>query len=302
MALLRAATSEDLAPVNVFGHTTEKAFQFTGQIADNNAASTTAGTFVVPAVGSTTTVAVTDPLRTPVGADLKIDDSTHTIIALVTALSGTTATVQTVSISAGSAGNTMASGAIVSPATNATFTVAAVGSTQSVQMGSAAHAALFPVGDTITITGSADTIIGLVTAVSGRNLTVQTTTLSVGSAGDTMSTNAIITGTSGDRILFGTIPAYCTLDDLQVIMSATNASVTVSAGFFATDGTEYSHVADLIAASTALATATRIRANAAVAPPLTDKPSYLCLVVGGATITAATVLTAIVRYTFQGNP
>lgn len=303
MALLKASGADTYLEIGTANEAKIQGFNYTGGARNNQLGATTAS-FVVAAIGSTQqfTVDARDVIRTGVGATLQIADGSHTIIALVISQTGTTVVAQTVAITAGSAGNTMASAAVVTPVTNGTFVVAAVGSTQVVPMGSAAQAAIFLVGDIMTITGSADTLIGLVTAQGGKNVTVQTTTLSVGSAGDTMSTNATITLASGDRIAYSKVPANVILFEETLICDSVNSGMTVSSGFFSLDGTETNNLACLIAAATALATATRIRDNTAVQPQKTDKDSYFCVTIGGGAMSATTNLTPVLKSKFPGNP
>ncbi len=85
-------------------------------------------------------------------------------------------------------------------------------------------------------------------------------------------------------------------------MSATNAGVTVAMGWTATDESSEGHGADLIAAATALATATRIRANSVVLPVKTTEEAYLTMTIGGGAVTAATVLSVGLLSHFPGNP
>lgn len=72
---------------------------------------TTTASFVIAAVNSSQTVALTSATGLAVGNYIYISDGTHTIIGQVTGLSGLSATVVTQSITSGTTGNTMASGA-----------------------------------------------------------------------------------------------------------------------------------------------------------------------------------------------
>lgn len=82
----------------------------TGQTATTNA------TFAVASVGSTQSVSVIAATGLNVGDFCSISDTTHTITGLITVIAGTTLTVQTVAITLGASGNTMASGATLTVA------------------------------------------------------------------------------------------------------------------------------------------------------------------------------------------
>jgi hypothetical protein len=77
---------------------------------------TTSGSFVIAAVGATQSVSVAS------AADLEtidycvITDGTHSIKGVITAISGSTLTFRTIEITTGAAGNTMASGAVLTVA------------------------------------------------------------------------------------------------------------------------------------------------------------------------------------------
>jgi hypothetical protein len=75
------------------------------------ASTTTSATFVVAAVGSTQTATVVSAAGITVGSYGTVNDGTHALTGYVTAVSGSDITVKTSVISAGAAGNTMASGA-----------------------------------------------------------------------------------------------------------------------------------------------------------------------------------------------
>lgn len=80
----------------------------------NQSVTTTTATFTVAAVGLTQSVSVTS-ISLLLNQTVIIDDTSgHAIQGLVTAAVGTTITVQTITILAGSAGNTMASATVVS--------------------------------------------------------------------------------------------------------------------------------------------------------------------------------------------
>lgn len=274
----------------------------------HNQVGVTTATFVIAAVNGTQSVAfdARDTIRMQVNSQVQIADGTRTINGTVLSVNGGTllAVVQTNTIVAGSAGNTMSTAATITPITTGTFVVAAVAANQTVPMGSVAACNLFPIGDTVTITASADTVVGTVAGINGSGLVVTTTTISSGSAGDTAATAATVTSTSGDRICFAIVMPYVEIGDLSLIMDATAASMQVKAGYFATDGTETSHLADLIVTATAFATATRLRANAGVKPPTTDSllNSYLAVTIQNADLPAANNIYAVPVTRYKGNP
>lgn len=280
---------------------------YTGGGRHNQVGATTA-TFTVAAVNGTQTVAfdARDTIRMQVNSQVQIADGTHTINGTVLSVNGgtLTAVVQTNTIVAGAAGNTMGSAATITPITTGTFVVAAVGANQTVPMGSVAACNLFPIGDTVTITAAADTVTGTVAGISGSSLVVTTTSIGAGSAGDTAATAATVTSTSGDRICFAILQPYIEIEDLSLIMDTANSNMQVKAGYFGTDGTQTSHLADLIATGTAFATVTRLRANAGVKPPTTDNllNSYLAVTIQNADLSAATTIYAVPSTRYKGNP
>jgi hypothetical protein len=307
MSLILAPTASQILRTSPIGDSILEAFFISGVLPQNNQVITTTATFTVAAVNASQSVAISNFSKVSVGETIQIGDGTHTINGTVTSVvagsSGTgTIAVTTNTIVAGAAGNTMGSAATITPITNGTFVAAAVGATQVVPFGTAAEAALFVVGDAVTVTDGTTSITGTVTLQSGKNLTLQTTVINSGSAGNTVATAALATSTSGDKIALCTLPPGVTLLDEQIISSAANTSMTVSSGFFSIDNTETTHGADLIAAGTALATATRIRANAAVSPPTTDLNSYLTVTIGGAVMSFATRLDVILASRYKGLP
>jgi hypothetical protein len=87
---------------------------------------TTTGTFVVAAAGSSQTVPVTSATGFSVNNYIYVSDGTHTLSGQITAIAGLNFTVVTTVINAGSAGNTMASGAVVAQSIPASSTFATI--------------------------------------------------------------------------------------------------------------------------------------------------------------------------------
>lgn len=75
---------------------------------------TTTASFIIAVIGSSQTVSVASVFGALVGNYVYINDMVHTMVGEITAIGSSTLTVVTFSIPAGSAGNTMASGAAVS--------------------------------------------------------------------------------------------------------------------------------------------------------------------------------------------
>ncbi len=303
MSVIKASTSEQALPVGNDDALREFEYKYTGG-ANNSQSGVTNGTFVVAAVGASQVVptAVLNPNLAPVNARVQISDGTHTIIGTVTAVGTTSVTAQAVAITAGAAGNTMASAATIIQATSATFVVAAVNASQVIPLGSVAQAALFGVGDVVGVTDGTNTITVQVTAVNGANLTATTTAIGAGSAGNTMAVNALVTSTSGDLIQFAKVPAYTTLVGCIVVSDSANTGMTVSVGYQPVDGSSVTHNADLVAAATALATATRIRDNSAVAPQTPTVDSYLTMRITGGPLSKTTNLTLIPLFRYNSTP
>lgn len=299
MAKKLATTADILAPINYVGAAIRSVYTYTGGANATQSTTTSAG-FTVIAVASSVVVPVTTISKVKVGGTYKVSETSHVQTLQVTSISGSNATGT--ALVATVAGQTMASAAVVANVTAATFLLVAVGSSFSVPMGSTAQALQFNVGDSIGVTDATSTIVATVTAQSGANLVCTMVTLTAGSAGDTMAIYATVTSSSGDKILFVTIPPFCRVDTMEAIIDTSVGSLTISGGIVGTDGTEYSHLADLIKASTTFATLGRVATNSAVAPFTTDKNSYLAVTITGADVAAAVVITVMVGYQYLGTP
>ena len=91
--------------------------------------------------------------------------------------------------------------------TAADFMIAGVDSTQIVALADNTNAAFFKVGNTVRVSDGADTISGIITSISGVNLTLRTSAILAGMAGNTMAAGATITaGTAVSTAAF-VIPA-----------------------------------------------------------------------------------------------
>ena len=124
------------------------------------ATTTTTASFVIAAVGSSQTVALTSATGSAVGQTIQISDGvTHTIIGQISALAGLNATVVTNAISAGAAGNTMASGASVQLST--------LPGQATIQIGDSSHSVV----PCTSITFDA----GSITSLTNIDLTLRTT-------------------------------------------------------------------------------------------------------------------------------
>lgn len=305
MALLFASTVQQLFPTGTDDAVREATYKYTGG-ANKSQQLATSGTFTVAAVGANQTVTLSAAFfGTILGAGNLIDildGGSHEIIGQVISTSGLTAVVQTVKIVQGAAGNTMATAAVVSQVTSATFVAAAVGSNNTVPMTSAAQAALFIPGDAMTVSDGTTTIVGAVVSQSGANLIVSTTSFSAGSAGSTVAIYATVVSTSGDKIAFVQLAPYQTIQGGTLILDTNTSSLTVGLGYVAQDGTESSHEFDIIASATALATAGRVSTNTAIPAPTTDKPSFLVATITGANLLAATALYAQMRGSYNSTP
>jgi hypothetical protein len=179
-------------------------------------ATATSATFVVPAVAATVVIAVDDNFAFPVNAFGLISDGAHTIAVQVTAAAGSTSlTVKNLQTVAGSPGDTMALDAIVTftgsqgaagspgapgapgptgPAgadafttTTSNATIPAVGSGVSVPF---AAIASFPVGDVCLISDGTHAFAGLITGYSSLTATVVCSAITLGAAGDTVTSGA----------------------------------------------------------------------------------------------------------------
>lgn len=177
--------------------------------APGHGSTTTSASFTIAAVSSSQSIAVVDGTAFPTLSYIIVSDGTHVIVGQITAGGGgTPLTVTTTAILAGSAGQTMASAATVSfsgpqgtagtagaaghgsTTTTGTFTIAAVSSTQSVAV---TDGTAFPTLTYVIISDGTRVIVGQVTAGGGTStLTVTTTAILAGSAGQTMSTAAAV--------------------------------------------------------------------------------------------------------------
>lgn len=106
--------------------------------------------------------------------------------------------------------------------------------------------------------------------------------------------------TNGDLFRFLKLPANVRLIDLQVINSASSASTTMKFGYEHVDGSEGDDD-DYFAAAKSLASASRIRADAANPPKLVDRDIYITGTLGGANINTETTITVVVSYEFVGH-
>lgn len=283
----------------------EAAYKYTGG-ANADQQLVTSGTFTVAAVGANQNVTMSSAFfgsLLSVGSLVDIlDGGSHEIIGSVVSVSGLVAVIQTVKIVQGAAGNTMATAAAVKNVTSASFVAAAVAANNTVPMTSATQAALFIPGDVVTISDGTTTIVGAVVSQSGASLIVSTTSFSAGSAGSTVAQYATIISTSGDKIAFVQLAQYQTLDGGTLIVDTSVGSMAFGLGYVAQDGTEASHLFDLIASATALATAGRISTNTAIPPPTTDKNSFLVATITGADLPAAANLYAQLRGNYNSTP
>lgn len=301
MALLKAASADDFIPTDWLNAAKFFEMTYTGGARNNQQGLTTVAFItVVAGANQSVTFDARDRARMTVGAKVQISDGTDKINGTVLSVSGNVAVVRTDTDVSSTAGASMGVGATITPITTVAATLVAVGASLVITLASEDQAKLFQVGDTVAATDGTDSMTGTVASRSGANLTLTTTIVST--AGNTLDAAALVTSTTGDRIAFGKIPTNTVLDDAYAIMSATNASVTVSMGWTATDESAESHQADLIAAGTALATATRIRANSTVMPVKTTEESYLTMTIAGGPVTAATVLSVGLQSHFPGNP
>jgi len=101
---------------HVINSTTAIGVRVTGGTGTAN--TTTTGTFMVAAAGATQVVPVTATTGISVNGYLKISDGTHTIYGIVTNIASLNVTVKTTLVAAGSAGDTMGSGATVVSSTD----------------------------------------------------------------------------------------------------------------------------------------------------------------------------------------
>ena len=115
-----------------------------------------------------------------------------------------------------------------------------------------------------------------------------------------IATITLAAATNGDLFRFLKLPADVRLIDLQVVNSASSAGTTMKFGYEHVDG-EAGDDDDYFAAAKSLATASRIRADAANAPKLVDREVYITGVLGGANIATETTITVVAIYEFVGH-
>lgn len=132
------------------------------------------------------------------------------------------------------------------------------------------------------------TTLGFQTPHAGTWGNVATATASITTAAET----------NGAEFKFMRLPANTRLLDLSVINTASSASTTMKFGYEAVDGSPADD--DYFAAAKSIATASRIRADAANAPVVLDEDFYIIGTLGGANIATATTITVTVTYEFVG--
>lgn len=174
-----------------------------------SASNMTIAAFTIPAL--TSTVTLTPNILQPWlvnGMTLAIQDSINAIYGTVSAISGANFDFTTGTISTGSAGSTMAAGAICTSAVDLTkslsmvtassFTIPAISSTVSVALVSSPPAWLVN-NMTVFIQDGLHSMYGEISALSGSTFTLTTDAITLGIAGNTMAAGAIITsaGQSG---------------------------------------------------------------------------------------------------------
>ncbi len=305
MALLFGPGVSQLFPTGTDDAVREWFYGYTGG-ANKSQQLATNGTFTVAAVGANQTVTMSaaffGTILAPGNLVDILDGGSHEIIGQVISTSGLTAVIQTLVIKQGAAGNTMATAAVVSQVTNASFVAAAVGSTQTVPMVNAVQAALFLPGDAVTVSDGTTTIVGTVASISGAGIVLTTGSFSAGTAGSTVAANATVVSTSGDKIAFVQLPPYLTLDGGTLIADTSVGSLALGLGWVNQNGAGSSHLFDLIASATALTSAGRISTNTAIPPPTTNAPSYLVATVTGANLPAAANLYAQLRANYNSTP
>jgi hypothetical protein len=81
--------------------------------ANGHGATTTTGGFAIVAAGGSATAPLSDPTAFPVGAYCVVSDGSHAILGQVSTLTGNNATIGVLLVVAGSVGDTIASGAVV---------------------------------------------------------------------------------------------------------------------------------------------------------------------------------------------
>jgi hypothetical protein len=118
--------------------------------------------------------------------------------------------------------------------------------------------------------------------------------------GDILTTNVTSAVHNGDVIQMAKIPKGTYINGLDLIADAINAGVTVSVGWAYVDGSAGGVAGEYIAAGTALATATRVSANAPIVPTVLTKDAYLIITIGGANFALSTNLTLLTRQKYIG--
>lgn len=120
-----------------------------------------------------------------------------------------------------------------------------------------------------------------------------------GTWGNVATATATITraaATNGDVFRFLKLPAHTRLLDLSAVHGASSASTTMKFGFLPTDGSSGDDA--YFTAAKAISSAGRIRADAAKAPVVIDKESYIVGTLGGANIATETPITVTVTYEY----
>lgn len=114
------------------------------------------------------------------------------------------------------------------------------------------------------------------------------------------ATAAITTAaqTNGAIFTFLRLPANTRLLDLSVINTNSSASTTMKFGYRAVDGTPVDD--DYFMAAKAIHAASRIRADAALAPVVIAEDFHIIGTLGGADIATATTITVTATYEFVG--
>lgn len=305
MALLYSPGASQLFLTGTDDAVREATYKYTGG-ANANQQLTTSGTFTVAAVGAnqnvTMSAAFFGNILAPGNLVDILDGGSHEIIGSVVSVSGLVAVIQTIKIVQGAAGNTMATAASVKQVASASFVAAAVGSNQVIPFTSASQANLFVPGDVITVSDGTTTIVGAVVSSSGSSLTVSTTSFSAGTAGSTVAQYATFISTSGDKIAFVQLAQYQTLQGGSLILDSTATSMTVGLGYIAQDGSESSHLFDVIASATSLAAAGRVSTNTGIPAPTTDKLSFAVATITGGNLPAASNLYAQIRGSYNSTP
>jgi hypothetical protein len=273
----------------------------------------TSGTFTIAAVNSNQTVTLSAAFFNNILAvgnlvDI-LDGSSHEIIGQVVSTSGVTAVIKTISIVQGSAGNTMATAAVVTQVASAAFTAAAVGSNNTIVMATATQASLFAPGDSATITDGTTTIVGTVASVAGTTLNLTTVSFSAGSAGSTVAQYAKFSASPGDRVVFNQdpsnfMPAGAVPLNSQVIVPGSTGSLAFSVGYMSTDQDVTTTNATNLTyfnSATAMATAGRYNEASTTVPYQLPKNAYPTLQASGANAPSAQYFVRM-EFEYPGPP